>query len=140
MMPLYAGRQGRKVETSSPGIFSSRGTYCGRQQAHRRGMSECMDCIKFVQIYGILMQANPALVASSSQSRADVATICIAAVLGLTGLQWLSLKPKTPQTVTLDGTPVMYIADGVEESKEEIFRCVLAMRLCIRMGIFSSEM
>ena len=27
-----------------------------------------------------------------------------------------------------------------QESKEEIFRCVLAMRLCIRMGIFSSEM
>ncbi|WPT11770.1 Protein COFACTOR ASSEMBLY OF COMPLEX C SUBUNIT B CCB4 [Picochlorum sp. SENEW3] len=72
--------------------------------------------------------ANPALVASSSQSRADVATICIAAVLGLTGLQWLSLKPKTPQTVTLDGRDVTYIADGVKQAKEEIVRFWDAVR------------
>lgn len=92
-------------------------------------MLEFMSHIKCIQVDDVLMQANPALVASSSQSRADVATICIAAVLGLTGLQWLSLKPKTPQTVTLDGIDVTYIADGVEQSKEEIVRCVLSICL-----------
>lgn len=92
-------------------------------------MLDCMSHIKCIQADELLMQANPALVASSSQSRADVATICIAAVLGLTGLQWLSLKPKTPQTVTLDGRDVTYIADGVKQAKEEIVRCVLSMCL-----------
>lgn len=32
--------------------------------------------------------------ASSSQSRADVVIIGLSAVLVLTGLQWLSLRPK----------------------------------------------
>ncbi len=61
-------------------------------------------------------QAQPALVASSSESRADVAAIIIAAVLGLTGLQWLSLKPKKPTTVALDGEEVKYTDDSVEDA------------------------
>jgi len=61
-------------------------------------------------------QAQPALVASSSESRADVAAIIIAAVLGLTGLQWLSLKPKTPVTVTLDGEKVKYLDNSVGDT------------------------
>lgn len=58
--------------------------------------------------------------ASSSQSRADVAAICVAAVLGLTGLQWLSLKPKSPKVVELDGSPVHYISESVQDSTNEI--------------------
>lgn len=64
--------------------------------------------------------------ASSSQSRADVATIFIAAVLGLTGLQWLSLKPKSPKIVDLDGDNMVYIDFDIikEENGAEIMRCV----------------
>lgn len=70
------------------------------------------------------MQVQPSLIASSSQSRADVATIFIAAVLGLTGLQWLSLKPKVPITVELDGDPVQYLESSVlgTATAEEIMR------------------
>jgi hypothetical protein len=63
--------------------------------------------------------ATPTLVASSAQSRADVATILMAAVLGLTGLQWLSLKPKSPKLVELDGDRVDYI-NADEKVKGEI--------------------
>lgn len=74
------------------------------------------------------MQTNPTLVASSSQSRADVAAICIAAVLGLTGLQWLSLKPKMPKVVDLDGSSVQYISEPFQKSSEEILRLWDAVR------------
>jgi len=57
-----------------------------------------------------------------------VAAICIAAVLGLTGLQWLSLKPKTPKVVELDGTSVHYISESFENSSEEILRLWDAVR------------
>ena len=40
------------------------------------------------------MQVAPVVDASSSQSRADVVIIGLSAVLVLTGLQWLSLRPK----------------------------------------------
>lgn len=77
-------------------------------------------------VYCVFMQTNPTLVASSSQSRADVAVISIAAVLGLTGLQWLSLKPKAPKIVELDGHPVQYISSSFQNSSDEILRCVIA--------------
>lgn len=41
--------------------------------------------------------------ASSAQSRADVALIGMAAVLGLTGLQWLALAPHQAEAVPLGG-------------------------------------
>ena len=40
------------------------------------------------------LQIAPVVDASSSQSRADVVVIGLSAVLVLTGLQWLSLRPK----------------------------------------------
>eukprot|EP00873_Tetraselmis_striata_P012669 jgi/Tetstr1/432933/TSEL_022273.t1 len=57
----------------------------------------------------------PVVDASSSQSRADVLAIGLSAVLILTGLQWLSVKPKTPVAVELNGTPYDYIAAGLPE-------------------------
>lgn len=51
-----------------------------------------------------------------------MAAICIAGVLGLTGLQWLSLKPKTPKVVELDGSVAYYISESFENSREEILR------------------
>ena len=39
--------------------------------------------------------------ASSSQSRADVVVILLSAVLTLTGLQWLSLRPVEKEPVSL---------------------------------------
>ena len=76
-----------------------------------------------------LMQSHPALIASSSQSRADVATIVIAAVLGLTGLQWVSLKPKIPVTVDLEGELVHFMADTVQQTRiqTEITRYVYSI-------------
>jgi len=53
--------------------------------------------------------AAPVLDAGSSQSRADLAIIVISAVLVLTGLSWISLKPKIAQDVQLLGTPVDYV-------------------------------
>eukprot|EP00967_Tisochrysis_lutea_P038010 scaffold45589_cov22-Tisochrysis_lutea.AAC.2 len=41
------------------------------------------------------LQIAPVVDASSSQSRTDVIGIGLSAVLLLTGLQWLSLKPRT---------------------------------------------
>lgn len=70
---------------------------------------------RYVKCYYVT-QAQPALVASSSESRADVAAIIISAVLGLTGLQWLSVKPKKPVTVTLEGEKVKYFSDSVGDA------------------------
>ena len=39
--------------------------------------------------------------ASSSQSRADVVVILLSAVLTLTGLQWLSLRPVEKEPVSM---------------------------------------
>lgn len=55
----------------------------------------------------------PVVDASSSQSRADVLVIALSAVLVLTGLQWLSLKPKTPVAVELSGTQYDFVAEGL---------------------------
>ncbi|KAG7673571.1 hypothetical protein KSW81_006772 [Nannochloris sp. 'desiccata'] len=54
---------------------------------------------------------EPALLAASSQSRADVVAIFLSAVLCLTGLQWLSLKPKAPKMVELEGELVNYFRE-----------------------------
>ncbi|GFR49307.1 hypothetical protein Agub_g11329, partial [Astrephomene gubernaculifera] len=56
----------------------------------------------------------PIVDASSSQSRADVLGIVLSAVLLLTGLQWLSLKPKTLDVVELDGTVIDYVDPGLK--------------------------
>lgn len=58
----------------------------------------------------------PVVDASSSQSRADVLGIVLSAVLLLTGLQWLALKPREPQAEQLDGNTVEYIDPGLKPS------------------------
>jgi len=42
-----------------------------------------------------------ALTAASASARADVVALALAAVLALTGLQWLTLAPKTPEPLEL---------------------------------------
>ncbi len=54
------------------------------------------------------MQIAPVVDASSSQSRTDVLGIGMSAVLILTGLQWLSLKPKT-QLPVCNCKPIWYL-------------------------------
>ncbi len=54
--------------------------------------------------------------AGSAQSRADVLVIVMSAVLVLTGLQWLSLKPKDPQQVELEGEQVAFYAPGLPKA------------------------
>ena len=46
-----------------------------------------------------LSQVAPTIAAGSAQSRADVVASLLSAVLVLTGLQWLTLAPKTPEPV-----------------------------------------
>ncbi|EFJ45988.1 hypothetical protein VOLCADRAFT_45232, partial [Volvox carteri f. nagariensis] len=60
----------------------------------------------------------PVVDASSSQSRADVVGIVLSAVLLLTGLQWLSLKPREVAAVDLDGTTVNYVDPGLKPNVE----------------------
>ena len=47
-----------------------------------------------------LTQVAPVVDASSSQSRSDVVVIVLSAVLLLTGLQWLALKPRVVPPVS----------------------------------------
>lgn len=54
--------------------------------------------------------------AGSAQSRADVAVIVMSAVLLLTGLQWLSLKPKEKEAVELEGAAVAWFAPGLPKA------------------------
>ncbi|KAL4421741.1 hypothetical protein ABPG77_002357 [Micractinium sp. CCAP 211/92] len=58
----------------------------------------------------------PVVSAGSAQSRADVLVIVMSAVLVLTGLQWLSLKPKDPQQVELEGEQVAFYAPGLPKA------------------------
>lgn len=55
------------------------------------------------------VQIAPIVDAGSSQSRADVLGILLSAVLLLTGLQWLALKPKTVDAVSSQwpGIPIL---------------------------------
>ena len=48
----------------------------------------------------LYMQVAPVVDASSSQSRTDVLVILLSAVLLLTGLQWLALRPKVKPSVS----------------------------------------
>jgi Cofactor assembly of complex C subunit B, CCB2/CCB4 len=55
------------------------------------------------------VQVAPVVSASSSQSRADVLLIVMSAILALTGLNWLSLKSKTPERAELQGVEAAYL-------------------------------
>ena len=59
------------------------------------------------------MQIAPVVDASSSQSRADVLVIGLSAVLVLTGLQWLSVRPKPLTSVEPDAEYVVYVDSGL---------------------------
>lgn len=48
-----------------------------------------------------------ALDAASAQSRAELLAVALAAVLALTGLQWLTIAPKTPEAVSLEDFEVL---------------------------------
>ncbi|KAA6419886.1 MAG: cofactor assembly of complex C [Trebouxia sp. A1-2] len=63
----------------------------------------------------ILSGVAPVVDASSSQSRADVLVILLSAVLLLTGLQWLALRPK----VDLHGDQLEYIKSGLSSKAEQ---------------------
>ena len=54
--------------------------------------------------------------ANSVQSRADVLVIVMSAVLVLTGLQWVTLKPRDPVQVELEGEEVDWRAPGLPKA------------------------
>eukprot|EP00898_Chlorokybus_atmophyticus_P001321 jgi/Chlat1/218/Chrsp1S03039 len=62
--------------------------------------------------------------ASTAQSRADVLTLAAAATLAsgmhvLTGLSWISVRPRTPVPVQLTGVPVRYIAPDLTPAAQQ---------------------
>lgn len=59
------------------------------------------------------------MTASSAQSRADVLVIVLSAVLMLTGLQWLSLKPKPPVRAELVGRQAAFVDPALPPSLQE---------------------
>lgn len=67
----------------------------------------------------ILSGVAPVVDASSSQSRADVLVILLSAVLLLTGLQWLALRPKVKPSVELHGDQLDYIESGLSSKTEQ---------------------
>eukprot|EP00240_Pyramimonas_obovata_P015391 CAMPEP_0118956834 /NCGR_PEP_ID=MMETSP1169-20130426/61787_1 /TAXON_ID=36882 /ORGANISM="Pyramimonas obovata, Strain CCMP722" /LENGTH=303 /DNA_ID=CAMNT_0006904881 /DNA_START=173 /DNA_END=1084 /DNA_ORIENTATION=+ len=73
--------------------------------------------------------------ASSSQSRADVLCLAMAASLLLTGLSWLSLRSREPAFVTLSGEDVFYINPDLEEpAASELKWCWEAVKAASRCG------
>lgn len=56
-----------------------------------------------------LPQVSPVVTAASSQSRADVLVIVLAAVLLLSGLQWLSIRPRSYDPVLPEGEELAYL-------------------------------
>jgi len=67
----------------------------------------------------ILSGVAPVVDATSSQSRADVLVILLSAVLLLTGLQWLALRPKVKPSVELHGDQLEYMKSGLSSKAEQ---------------------
>jgi hypothetical protein len=83
--------------------------------------------IAAVLVNRVVSGVAPVVSASSSQSRADVLIIVMSAVLLLTGLQWLSLRPRDPEEVELDGSQVSFMLPSLETSAamaSELVWCV----------------
>ncbi|KAK9868609.1 hypothetical protein WJX84_001890 [Apatococcus fuscideae] len=87
----------------------------------------------FVLLNRFFSGVAPVADASSAQSRADVLVIAISAALLLTGLTWLSLKPRDPVKVELDAQEVYYVAQGLPEGlAAELEWSWTALRSCTR--------
>ena len=76
-------------------------TCCGlEQQPKPQGYTRHVDPHSNIsRTHAFCGQVAPVVDASSSQSRTDVLAIMMSAILLLTGLQWLSLKPKATVAV-----------------------------------------
>ncbi|CAK0745940.1 hypothetical protein CVIRNUC_001656 [Coccomyxa viridis] len=75
----------------------------------------------------------PVVDASSAQSRADVLTIGLSAVVLLTGLQWVSLQPRKPVQVAPNGTTATFISPALPEAAQgELKWMWTALQACSR--------
>ena len=74
------------------------------------------------------MQIAPVVDASSAQSRADVLTIGLSAVVLLTGLQWVSLQPRKPvqASCTLKVYIKVYIEHAMDASLRQLSRLMVS--------------
>lgn len=69
----------------------------------------------------VFSNVAPTLNAASSQSRADVIDVVMSATLILTGLTLVSIAPRIPETVIMDGYDVNYVDSSLSERcKEEL--------------------
>ena len=66
--------------------------------------------------------SSASLDAASAQSRAELLAVALAAVLALTGLQWLTIAPKTPEAVPLQEFEILdWTREGLpREAAEEL--------------------
>jgi hypothetical protein len=77
----------------------------------------------------VFSNVAPTLNAASSQSRADVIDVVMSATLILTGLTLVSIAPRIPETVVMDGYAVNYEDSGLSERcKEELRWCGKTLR------------
>ena len=77
----------------------------------------------------VFSNVAPTLNAASSQSRADVIDVVMSATLILTGLTLVSIAPRIPETVIMDGHAVNYEDSGLSERcKEELRWCGKTLR------------
>ncbi|CAL6379829.1 unnamed protein product [Bathycoccus prasinos] len=79
--------------------------------------------MRYLMSKGKLVFSNvaPTLNAASSQSRADVIDVVMSATLILTGLTLVSIAPRIPETVIMDGYDVNYVDSSLSERcKEEL--------------------
>ena len=113
-VPLAAGALGISTVLANR-LFSG----VSSKQAKEKITREPLSPFKFellnltTRFFPSFQQIEPALLAASSQSRADVIAIFLSAVLCLTGLQWLSLKPKVPKSVVLEAEPINYFKENI---------------------------
>ncbi len=86
--------------------------------------------------------SSVSLDAASAQSRAELLAVALAAVLALTGLQWLTIAPKTPEPVnlvdheTLDWTAGDLPAEAAEELRWAAAALKHAAPSCVSLTAF----
>ncbi|KAK9816259.1 hypothetical protein WJX74_004736 [Apatococcus lobatus] len=89
--------------------------------------------LSFVLLNRFVSGVAPVADASSAQSRADVLVIAMAAALLLTGLTWISLKPRDPVKVKLNADQTFHMATSLPSAlSSELEWSWDALRKCTR--------
>lgn len=112
--PKFRGAVNRAVPQTPPVQPSSSIPWLRRLPPSRRGACK-RGGIRVV--YVTTERGNSS--SDPPQSRADVLVIVMSAVLLLTGLSWLSLRPRVVDAVELEGEPVSFVDAGLPRVARE---------------------